>query len=311
MGEKFIGVDIGGSSTRAALVSNKGKVLKFFSTETNAKGKRKEVLENICSAISAVFPKKEKIKAIGIGCPGAVDSEKGKILYNNTIPSLSNFGLRKFIQKKFKAKTFCSNDAAVNIFGEALIGAGKKFNKVVGITLGTGIGSGIVLDKKIYIGANGITPHFGHMTINPLGPRCSCEKYGCWEEFVSIRAILKRAEWAIENKKTIMKKMWPLASEKVDIAARKGDKEAIAIMKETAYYLGIGLANIANGLMPDAIIIGGGLSNSRILLKEGEKEMKKRLFYPKVKTKVLKGRLGNKAGAIGAALFALEKSKRK
>ncbi|MEW6295086.1 MAG: ROK family protein [Candidatus Diapherotrites archaeon] len=304
-----IGVDLGGSSIRSALIDRNEKIIAFNSTETNASAGKNAVLKNLVQCISLVMPKNKKIEGIGIGFAGGINQKKGIIIKSAHLPSLNGFNLKNFLQKKFRKLAVLENDANLMAYAEAMKGSARKYNFVVGITLGTGIGSGIILNKKIYSGASGTAGELGHTVINFNGPKCPCGNSGCWEEYLSIRAIMRRAEFALNsNRKTLMKKLWPLTPKKVDDSARKGDRSAMEIMKIEGQYLGIGLANIVNALNPDAIVLGGGLSNSKILVREGIKEMKKRAFRnPAKKAKVLKARFGGKAGLIGAGLIVFEK----
>jgi len=300
-----IGVDFGGSSIRAALIDRNGKIIAFDLIETNASAGKNAVLKNLVQCISSVMPKNKKIAGIGIGFAGGLNQKKGTIIQSPHIGSLNGFNLKNFIQKKFRKRVVLENDANLMAYAEALKGNARKYDFVVGIILGTGIGSGIILNKKIYCGASGTAGELGHMVINFNGPKCPCGNNGCWEEYLSIRALMRRAEFALNsNNKTLMKKLWPLTPKKVDEAARKGDKSAIEIMKIEGQYLGVGLANIVNLLNPGAIVLGGGLSNSKILVKEGIKEMKKRAFEnPAKKVKILSAKFGDKAGLIGAGLI--------
>jgi len=209
--------------------------------------------------------------------------------------------LVKELKKKFRKKILLENDATLMAFAEALLGNAKKFSVVVGLTAGTGIGSGIIINRKIYSGRNGLT-EIGHTTINFNGPKCQCGNSGCLEQYIGIKPLMRLTETRMEMFDSALKKMWPLTPEKVDKAARKKDKVAVSVLKEEGIYLGIGLANIVNFLNPDAIVLGGGLSNSSILIKEAKKEMKKRVFKRALATPVIKAKFSKNAGMIGAAL---------
>jgi len=300
---KAIGIDIGGTEIKAGIITEKGKILKEIKIETNSQYGKKKLISNLKKIIEKLDS--NSIKAIGIGFAGDVDSKKGQIIQSPNIPCMNNVFLVKELKKKFKKKIFLQNDATLMTFAEALLGAGKKYNIVVGLTAGTGIGSGIVINKQIYSGRDNLT-EIGHTSINFFGPKCGCGNNGCLEQYAGIKALMKITEIRMEINSSILKKMWPLTPEKVDIAARKGDKVAKGILKETGVYLGIGLTNIIHFLNPDAIILGGGLSNSNILVKEAAKEIKKRAFKRVKNTKILKAKFKNKAGIVGAALLALK-----
>ncbi len=300
---KAIGIDIGGSEIKAGIITNKGKILKKIKIETNSIHGKKSLIKNLERIIKKLDSK--EIKGIGIGFAGGVDSKKGQIIQSPNIPSMNNVFLVKELKKKFRKKIILENDAALMALAEALIGAGKKYSIVVGLTAGTGIGSGLIINKKIYSGKDNLT-EIGHTIINFNGPKCSCGNNGCLEQYVGIKPLMKLTERKIELHNSILKKMWPLTPKKVDLAAKKKDKTAVSILKETGIYLGIGLTNILNSFNPDVIILGGGLSNSDLMIKTAVKEMKLRAFKRTRNTKILKAKFRNNAGIIGAGLIVFK-----
>jgi glucokinase len=300
---KAIGIDIGGTEIKAGIITEKGKILKEIIIETESSCGKNKLIENIKMIIKKLDSK--EIKGIGIGFAGDVDAKKGQIIQSPNIPCMNNVFLVKELKKKTRKRIVLQNDATLMTLAEALIGNAKKFNVVVGLTAGTGIGSGITINKKIYSGKNNLT-EIGHTVINFNGPQCPCGNYGCLEQYVGIKPLMRLTEIRLESFPSKLKKMWPLTPEKVDQAAKKKDKVAVSVLKQTGTYLGIGLTNIVNLLNPDAIVLGGGLSNSGILIKEAIKEMKKRVFKRAKNTKIIKAKFGKKAGIIGAALFAFK-----
>lgn len=296
---KAIGIDIGGSGIKAGIITDKGKILKKIKIETKFFHNKKNLIESLEKIIKKLDSK--EIKGIGIGFAGAVDSKKGQIIQSPNIPLMNNVFLVKELKKKIRKKIILENDATLMALAEALIGAGKKYSVVVGLTAGTGIGSGIIINKKIYPGKDNLT-EIGHTIINFNGPKCSCGNNGCLEQYVGIKPLMKLTERKLELHNSILKKMWPLTPEKVDLAARKKDKVAVSVLRETGLYLGIGLTNIVNSLNPDAVILGGGLSNSDLMIKTAVKEMKSRVFKKTRNTKILKAKFKDNAGIIGAGL---------
>lgn len=299
---KAIGIDVGGTEIKAGIITKKGKILKEMTITTESSSKKK-LIENIETIIEKLDSK--EIKAIGIGFAGDVDTKKGQIIQSPNIPCMNNVFLVKELKKKTRKKIVLENDATLMVLAEALEGNAKKFNVVIGLTAGTGIGSGIIINKKIYSGKNNLT-EIGHTTINFNGPKCFCGNYGCLEQYVGIKPLMRLTELKMEIFPSKLKKMWPLTPEKVNSAAKKGDKLAVSVLKETGTHLGIGLANIINSFNPEAIVLGGGLSNSSIMIKTAVKEMKKRVFKRAKNTKILKAKFGNKSGMIGAGLIALK-----
>lgn len=297
---KAIGIDIGGTEIKAGIITEKGKILKQINIETESKCSKKKLIKNLEKIIEKLDSK--EIKGIGIGFAGDVDRKTGQVIQSPNISCMNKVNLVKQLKKKFKKKILLQNDATLMTYAEALLGNAKKYDFVVGLTAGTGIGSGIVLNKKIYSGRDNLT-EIGHTTINFIGPKCSCGNYGCLEQYVGIKPLMRLTERKIEIFNSKLKDMWPLTPKKVDLAARKKDKVAISVLKEEGRYLGIGLANIVNFLNPEIIVLGGGLSNSDILIKEATQEMKLRAFKRVSNTKILKAKFKSKAGMIGAALL--------
>jgi len=288
--KSYIGLDIGGTNIKAGLVIN-GKIIKKFETKTQCNKGKKQILNNIIKTLEAVFDK--KAKAIGIGCPGPLDSKKGTIGNTPNIP-LKNVNIKKFIKDRFKLPVYLDNDANCFALGQALYGPGKNKNTVIGITLGTGVGGGIVINKKMFQG-KGNAGELGHITINFDGPKSRCNNHGCIETYVSSRGILKTAKNNnIKVKET--KELFNLAS--------KGNKKAIKSFNQTGFYLGIGLANIINAFDPNIIIIGGKIADSWPFFNKSMKDTIRKRALSKG-TKIVKRTLKD-SGIIGAAALCAQ-----
>ncbi len=285
--QNIIGVDLGGTSTKAALVSPQGKIIKKCEVSTEAEKGAKAVINNIVSSIEKV--KDGKIQGIGIGSPGPMDYKKGIITNPVNLP-FKNIPLKGIIKNKFKAPVFLDNDAKCFTLGEAVFGNGKKYWNVIGITLGTGFGCGLVINKKIYHGRGNAT-EIGHTTIKHDGLKSKSGNDGSIEEYVAARGIAM-----LFGGKTSPKEIYGLAL--------KGNKKAIETYNKAGYYLGIGLANITYAFDPDIIIIGGKISNAwHFFHKAMEEEIKKRYFAkpcPVVKSEL------KDAGILGAAALVIE-----
>ena len=286
--ENVVGVDLGGTSIKGALVAKKGKIIKKCETSTEAKKGTKTVINNIISAINEV--KSGKISGIGIGSPGPMDYKKGIITNPVNLP-FRNVPLKKIIQKNFSLPVFLDNDANCFALGEAIFGAGKKYQNVVGITLGTGVGGGVIIDKKIYHG-RGNAAELGHMTIKFDGLKARSRNNGDIEEYVAARGVSRifggSDPYSIYN------------------LALKGNKKAVKTFEEIGHYLGIGLANIIYAFDPDIIIVGGKISNSwKFFSKAMYKSVKERYFANPCS--IVKSRLKD-AGILGAAALLLKDS---
>ena len=230
-----------------------------------------------------------RFQGIGIGMPGPADYARGIISKTPNL-SLRNLNIKKPLQKAFHVPVTCENDANCFALAEAVLGAGKGKSTVVGITLGSGFGSGIIINKKIFHG-KGNAGEFGHTTLCFHGPRCRCGNIGCIEEYCSARGVLRLAKG--------MKAHTPL---EVHNLAEKGNKQARAVFLKYGFYLGTGLVNIIHSLDPDSIVIGGGISGAYKYFQSSMKEtvQKKCILTP---PRISRSLFGKQAGVIGAALL--------
>jgi glucokinase len=290
-----IGIDIGGTNIKGVLVSN-NKVIAKVKIATKSKSNKKIIIAQIFESIKRLSKKPKTIKKIGIGVAGPVDFKKQKVLNPPNVTGLKNLCLGKIIHDEFKIKTIIDNDVHLLVLAEVVLGAGKKKNLVVGLGLGTGVGGGIVFNKKILYGAKGTAGEIGHATILNNGRKCTCGSRGCLEAYVSERGIRQTAK-EIFNKEIDSITLFKMA--------KRGDKKAIKAWKITGQYLGTALANIVDELNPNLIIVGGGIAGAKeFLLGPARKQMRKNILSPIAKnTKVVRAKLGEYAGAIGAALL--------
>jgi len=280
----IIGVDIGGTTIEAGLLRS-NKVIKKIVIKTQANKGKTVVIKNIISSIYKLMNK--NVAAVCIGCPGPLDYRTGLIGKTPNIP-LQGVNLKKLIKNRFRKKVYIDNDANCFALAESVLGAGKKYNIVAGLTLGTGLGSALVVNKKIYHGKCFAT-EIGHTTINFKGPKSRCGNDGCLESYVSVRGILSRSK-GLNIRNT--KKLFDLAS--------LGNKKALALWQETGFYLGVGITNIINTLNPDIIIVGGQIANAWPYFSKKMKEtVKKRALFD---CKIVKSKLKN-AGILGAGLL--------
>ncbi len=279
-----IGVDVGGTNIKAGLIRN-NKVIKKITLETQANKDKNVVIRNILSSIEKLMC--SNVSAVCVGCPGPLNYKSGLICNTPNIP-LQGVNLKKVIEKRFRKRVYIDNDANCFALAEAVLGGGKEDSVIVGLTLGTGLGSGLVINKEVYHGKCFAT-EIGHTTINFNGSKSRCGNDGCLESYVSIRGILSRAKaFRVRGVKELS-----------DMAA-SGNKKALAIWEETGFYLGVGIANIINVLDPDIIVIGGKISNAWPYFNKKMKETaKKRALFG---CKIVKSKLKD-AGILGADLL--------
>lgn len=272
-----LGVDIGGTKVAAGLVDAEGKILFQTRVRMPARGSAAEGFAAVQSAIEAVFAghpeARSSLSGIGICAPGPLDPVSGVILNPPNVPCWRNFPLAKEVQRVFGFSARVDNDGNAAALAEALWGAGVGYRNVFYATLGTGIGTGIVFDHKIYHGRTGSAAEGGHVTIYYNGPKCGCGKRGCIEALCSGPAIARRArERLVESQRTVSpgtgSKMLALASDNADgvtaeivaEAYRQGDALAIDVLRETADFLAIWAGNVIDLLEPDVFIFGGGVA---------------------------------------------------
>jgi glucokinase len=313
----FIGVDLGGTNIKFGIVSEKGEILQKGMLPAQANMGRDAILHNINKAVeeslSFARKKKIKIKGIGVGSPGTVNLETGKIEGScPNLPQMVNANLKKWISTYFKLPISVDNDANLMALAESKFGSAKGYRDALCITLGTGIGGGIILDGKLFHGSNFAGAEFGHMTICYNGRRCNCGGIGCLEMYASAPAMVKDAKKLLHrNRQSLIHKLvkgdlTKLTTEIIFQAERKGDILASDVINQACAYLGAGIASAINLLNPQIVVIGGGVSEGgNNFIQRIKKEVKRRAFPTATKNlKIVKAKLGNKAGFIGAAMLA-------
>ncbi|MGH9736396.1 MAG: ROK family protein [Candidatus Acidiferrales bacterium] len=268
----FIGVDIGGTKVAAGAVNATGEIVAEARGKMAARGTAEDGLRSVTDVLDALLrnPRARRASAIGISVPGWIDSARGTLIGAANIPCWKKFPLAPEIAKRYRLRTRIGNDANVAALAEAAWGAGVGYSNVFYVTIGTGIGTGIVQNGRIYEGRTGCAGEGGHTTIDFHGPLCNCGKRGCIEAFASGTAIGKNARQRLLEgggaTSAAASKMLALAggnieavtSEIVAKAALRGDKLADEVLRETAERLAIFLGNIIELFEPDVIVIGGG-----------------------------------------------------
>lgn len=313
-----IGVDLGGTNIKFGIVSEKGEIVQKGIVPAQANLGRDAILNNINKAVeqSSIYAKKEKIGiiGIGIGSPGTVNLDTGLIEGScPNLPQMVNVNLKKWLSSYFEYPIYVDNDANVMALAEHKFGAAKGYKDVLCLTIGTGIGGGIILEGKLFHGSNFAGAELGHMTICYNGRKCNCGGIGCLEMYASAPAIVRDTKRLLrKNKKSIIHKLFKenldkLTTEIIFEAERKGDALASEVINQACIFLGAGIASAVNLLNPQIVVIGGGVSEGgESFIQRIEKEVKKRAFPSATKhLKVVKARLGNNAGFIGAAMLCL------
>jgi len=296
----FAGFDLGGTQLKYGLVDSRGKILLEQKASTPA---TIEGLLHLLQNIWEGFKRKElkEIKAAGFGFPGIYSLKKSRILQSPNYKELDDFDLNPALSQFIKVPFWVNNDANLAAFGEFKCGAGRGAQSLVFFTIGTGVGSGIILEGQLWMGKCGFGGELGHMIVNPEGERCNCGSCGCLESEVSASKIVKKYNALRKTKEKI-------SSEEVFRRAKKGDGNARRAFAQAGYYLGVGLGTVINFLNPDKILLGGAvMAAGDLLLLPALEEARKRAFKASFECcQIKKATLGNKAGFIGAAMWAKE-----
>lgn len=309
-----IGIDLGGTNIVSAVVNEKYEIVASSKTPTNSPRSADEIFDDIAKvsieAVEKAGLTMDDIESVGMGTPGTVNGE-GIIEFANNL-SFTNVPAKQMIIERLGVeKVYIENDANCAALGEAYAGVGNGAKDFVAVTLGTGVGSGIIVDGKIVNGVNFAGGECGHMVIMVDGEQCSCGRKGCWEAYASATALIRQTKKAMEENPDSV--MYQIAAEEGKVsgktafeAMRKGDIAGIKVVDNYIKYIACGLINIVNALQPEIICIGGGICN------EGETLMKplrrfvqseRYSIYSKIQTKIVKAQLGNDAGVIGAAIL--------
>ncbi len=314
---RYIGIDIGGMSIKGGLVDECGKILYKKTVTTQPDKEDTLIVNDIVDLIKAILCESslsaDEIGGIGIGSPGSVYDEKGEIRYSCNI-NFRNTPIVKLIKESTGVKNVkVSNDANCAALGETVFGAGKGAKNSVMITLGTGVGTGIVVDGRLLTGNRSAGAEGGHIQLNMGGAMCGCKKKGHFEAYASASALIKQTEDAAkkhpESLLAELAQKEGIDGKTVFIAAESGDKVAIAALKKYLKYVGMGLVNFANIFYPEVMIVGGGISNEGdTIIKPLQRYVSRNVYGAQYnpKIKVVAATLKNDAGIIGAAALCMQ-----
>jgi glucokinase len=302
MGEYSIGVDIGGTNLRAAAVAADGVMLDKLSGTTDLHEGREAVIQDIIDSIHRLKKKRgsDTLAGVGIGVPGFILMEEGKIIGSNNLPEFENYPMRDDIERKLGTPIFLENDANAAALGEKWMGAGRDVQDLVLLTLGTGIGGGIISAGKVLHGFVGMAAELGHMTVVPAGNPCGCGNYGCLEKHASATAIVAMGR--------MLQLGDEITAEDVYQLAKDGNEKAKMVFHTMGSMLGIALASLINIFnFPLYLLSGGVLAGWDEFAPSMMAEVQKRSFtFRNTKTRIEKATLGNEAGLFGAAYLPFQ-----
>ena len=310
-----IGVDLGGTNLRVATIDVQGRILKQTRLKTNVRAGREAVLQEISATVDKLRAphSSQALAGIGLGVPGIIYAEEGRIRESPNLPGWENYPIRDEIEQQLGVRVFLDNDANAAALGEKWMGLGRDVDSLAMLTLGTGVGGGVVQNGRVWHGALGMAGEFGHITINPDGPPCGCTNHGCLEQLASATAIVRMAHETIREGKSpalaqLARECSELTSEMVHRKALEGEEAARDIFTVVGRALGIALADLVNILNFPLYVITGGVTKgwdlfAPVMLAEVERRS---FVYRAGGTRIARSQLGSEAGLYGAAYLPIQ-----
>ena len=315
----YLGIDLGGTNIAAGVVDEQKKVVSSVSIKTNSDRPAEAVIEDMASAASDAAKKAgislESVEWIGVGSPGAANHSTGMIEFSSNL-GWHDVPLVRLLEKQTGKKVYIENDANAAAYGEYTAGVGKDIDILVMVTLGTGVGGGIIINNEIYSGFNFAGAEIGHTVIVADGRYCPCGRNGCWEAYASATGLITTTREHMQ--KEASSKMWDVAGHDLANvngrtafdAMRAGDPAGREVVEEYIKYLACGITNMINIFQPNMLCIGGGISREGEALLKPLRELVSSEVYTrqgKHNTEIVAASLGNSAGIIGAALLGFAK----
>ena len=308
----LIGIDLGGTNVRAGAVTWDGQLLNWQDTPIEAARGPEAGLQTITQLVDEVITQaNQPIVALGIGSTGPLDRQRGCIQNPYTLPGWEDVDIVSPLKERFGVPVPLENDADAAALGESWVGAGRDVPRMTMVTIGTGVGTALILNGEIYRGLGNEHPEGGHIIIDPSGPECYCGAHGCWESLVAGPAIAQFARSVDSLRSSILYAECQGDLEKIDAtmvfnAARRGDALCVRLVEQTATYIALGLVSMMMLTLPDCIVLTGGVLRSYDLLEERIRSIIARhdKIIPATKVKIKPAMLGQKAGVFGAARAA-------
>lgn len=312
-----LGIDLGGTNIAVGVVDEQHKIVGTASVKTDLPRSAEAIADSMKEACLLALGEArltlDEVASVGVGTPGAVN-EEGVVEFSSNLGFLDT-PLRKLVEERLGKPTFIENDANCAALGEAIAGCGGGVKDFVAVTLGTGVGGGILLGGKLLTGVNGAAGEIGHMVLEKDGIPCPCGRSGCFEQYASATALVRQTRQAMEQDREKTSRLWTLAEgdlNNVDglvlfTAAHEGDERALQVLDQYIDYLAEGVADLINIFQPEVLCIGGGISKQGDFLIVPLKKKVEQLRYTKhskKQTNICAATLGNDAGIIGAALLA-------
>lgn len=312
----YVGIDLGGTNIAAGILDESLKIVKKGSVPTGNTRHYSDIIKDMAMLVIQLLKEtgisKNEVDSIGIGGPGTCDRENGVLLYTNNI-KFEDVPMRSEMQKYIPLQVYLENDANCAALGESMAGAARDVSDSITITLGTGIGGGIILNNKIYIGFNGMAGEIGHIVLNKQGEICTCGRKGCWEAYASATALIKQTRNAAQKyPESLINSLVNGDLNRIDAktafdAMRQGDSIGTSVVNEYIAYLGEGVSDLINIFQPSRIVIGGGISKEGDTILVPLREIARKSTYfgegDVPHTQIVEAQLGNDAGIVGAAML--------
>ncbi len=308
----YVGIDLGGTFIKCGIVAEDGTLILKDKVPTSKK--KSEIIADMSELAKALATRAGvELAGAGIGSPGTIDSANGVIVYSNNI-AWENIPLAEAVAKGIGVPVFVTNDANAAALGEQFCGAGKAYQNVVLVTLGTGVGGGIVIDGKLFEGNRSAGAEIGHTVISMGGEKCTCGRKGCFEAYASATALIRQTQRAMQKNKT--SKLWAICGNDADMVCgktafdgmREGDETATEVVDGYIEYLSEGIANLCNEFRPEAVLLGGGVCAEGDTLLVPLKRLVDEKIYGGTQyapVEILRASLGNDAGVYGAARYCM------
>jgi glucokinase len=299
----IIGIDLGGTNLKIALLDHTCRIIHKHTRPTENYYQKDLLIQAIVDSVEHSLNqhriKRSDCMGVGLGLPGPIDYDRGIVHFFPNIPGWKEVHLQKILKARIKMPVFIDNDANVMALAEFRRGAARGARNAVCLTLGTGVGGGLILDGRLYRGSTYAAGEIGHMPLNEDGPECNCGGIACLESYIGNRRIMEAARRAYGKN---------ISLEEVSAMAYRGNKKAIAIWDKVAGHLGIALVSIVNLLNPDRVVIGGGVANAGKILfdRVAETILARAMLVQAKAVRVVKAKLGSDAGMIGAGLLVKE-----
>lgn len=310
----YFGVDLGGTNIKAGITDENGNILLKSCVRTDSQGDARRIADQMvelcCELAKKADISMDDVEAVGVGIPGTVDAEKGTVIYCNNL-NMDGAPIGAMMQEKLNKPVHLANDASCAALGEFVCGGGREYNSIILVTLGTGVGGGIILDGKLWEGLEGAGAEIGHMVVHVGGAECSCGRKGCFEAYSSATALVNHTKAAMDAHPeslmhSIVAKTGRISAKTAFDGMRKGDKTAKEVVDYYLHYLSEGVANLINIFAPEAIILGGGVCNEgdALLIPLKEQVIAKCYGGDLIHhAEITIATLGNDAGLIGAAML--------